>query len=164
MFKRSVYETLAHYLDLLENAGLLLGLAKYSGQRIRQRSSSPKFQVLNTGLMSALSGMSLEEAQRNTEYWGRLIESSVGATLYNGMATHEMKLFYWSGRNREVDFILARGKDLVAIEVKSGRKKIAMPGMEEFSRQFKVKRKLLVGAQGIPFEEFLLIPVEHWFK
>jgi predicted AAA+ superfamily ATPase len=156
--------TLAHYLYLLESAGLLVGLNKYSAQRIRQRSSSPKFQVLNTGLMSALSGLNIEEAQKNTEYWGRLIESSVGASLYNGMSKHEMKLLYWAGRNREVDFILLRGRDVVAIEVKSGRKKLAIPGMEEFSRQFKVKRKLLVGVQGIPLEEFLLVPVEHWFK
>jgi hypothetical protein len=156
--------TLAHYLHLLENAGLLVGLNKYSGQRIRQRSSSPKFQVLNTALMSALSGLSIEEAQKNTEYWGRLIESSVGAALYNGAEKHEMKLFYWADRNREVDFILTRGAEVIAIEVKSSRKKTTMPGMNEFSRQFKVKRKLLVGAQGIPLEEFLLIPIEQWFK
>ena len=43
-------------------------------------------------------------------------------------------------------------------------KRMAMPGIEELSKQFKVKRKLLVGAQGISVEEFFLIPVEQWFK
>jgi len=47
--------TLAHYLDLLNGAGLITGLSKFSGKRIRQRSSSPKIQVLNTALMSAPS-------------------------------------------------------------------------------------------------------------
>lgn len=47
--------TLAHYLGLLSQAGLLTGLEKYAGQKHHQRSSSPKLNVLNTGLMSALA-------------------------------------------------------------------------------------------------------------
>ncbi|MEA3365143.1 MAG: AAA family ATPase, partial [Candidatus Hydrogenedentes bacterium] len=39
--------TLAHYLELLKGAGLLTGLAKYSGQVVRQRASSPKLLVMN---------------------------------------------------------------------------------------------------------------------
>ncbi|MBD3272294.1 MAG: AAA family ATPase, partial [Elusimicrobia bacterium] len=42
--------TLAHYLQLLEGVGLLMGLFKYAGERVRQRGSSPKLQVLNTAL------------------------------------------------------------------------------------------------------------------
>jgi predicted AAA+ superfamily ATPase len=45
--------TLAHYLNLLQGAGLLVGLAKYAGEKVRQRASSPKLLVLNTGLMTA---------------------------------------------------------------------------------------------------------------
>ncbi|MEI7662358.1 MAG: DUF4143 domain-containing protein, partial [Bacteroidota bacterium] len=46
--------TLAHYLKLLEGAGMIRGLEKYSPSKIRQHASSPKFQVFNMGLMSAL--------------------------------------------------------------------------------------------------------------
>lgn len=155
--------TLAHYLHLLENAGFLAGLAKYSARKMRQRASSPKLQVLNTGLMTALSGLSLDEAKRNTEYWGRVVESSVGAALYNGIPKHEGELFYWYERNHEIDFALVRGDDVVAIEVKSGRGKSGFPGMEKFSSRYKVKRKLLVGGDGIPLEEFLLTPPLAWF-
>ena len=45
--------TLAHYLDLLAGAGMIVGLQKFSGGTARQRGSSPKLQVLNTALMSA---------------------------------------------------------------------------------------------------------------
>ena len=55
--------TLAHYLDLLRAAGLLAGLSKYAGQRVRQRASSPKLQVLNTALMTAPSQQTYEEAR-----------------------------------------------------------------------------------------------------
>ena len=47
---------LAHYLTLLEGAGLVVGLQKYSGSAVRRRASSPKLQVMNTALMTALSG------------------------------------------------------------------------------------------------------------
>ena len=55
--------TLAHYLDLLSAAGMLTGLAKYAGQAARQRGSSPKLQVLNTALVTAQSGLTLDEAR-----------------------------------------------------------------------------------------------------
>src|SRR5947207_1670169 len=41
--------TLAHYLDLLAGAGLLMGLPTFAGQAVRQRGLSPKLRVLNTG-------------------------------------------------------------------------------------------------------------------
>ncbi len=156
--------TLAHYLDLLEGAGLLAGLSKYAGQRFRQRASSPKLQVLNTALISSQSLLSFEDAKQDKDFWGRLVESSIGASLMNGIQEENIELFYWSSRNREVDFVLSRGETLAAIEVKSGRRKVALPGMDTFSKEFTVKRKLLIGAQGIPIEDFLLTSPSEWLK
>jgi len=154
--------TLAHYLTLLEGAGLLAGLPKYAGQKVRQRASSPKLQVLNTALITAPSQLTMTEARQDPEFWGRLVESAVGSTLANGIRGRGIELFYWASRNREVDFVVRRAKDLTVIEVKSGRRKTSLPGGEAFSREFKVKRKLLVGAQGIHLKEFLLTPPEQW--
>jgi len=154
--------TLAHYLNLLQGAGLLMGLPKYAGQIIRRRASSPKLQVLNTALMTAPSQLSQDEAKSDPEYWGRLVESAIGAALINGLKGTQAELFYWSNRNREVDFVLQRGENLVAIEVKSNLWKTSLPGIEAFSKEFRVKRKLLVGAQGIPLQEFLVTPPEKW--
>ena len=156
--------TLAHYLGLLESAGLVMGLEKYAGQKVRRRSSSPKLLVLNTALMSALQPLDLQEALKKPEYWGRLVETSVGNFLANTIRGTELDLSYWAGRNREVDFILSRGQDIVAIEVKSGRRKEALPGTEAFSKEFRVKKKMLVGKQGIPLEQFFLTPPTDWFK
>jgi predicted AAA+ superfamily ATPase len=154
--------TLAHYLTILEGAGLLAGLPKYAGQKVRQRASSPKLQVLNTALMTALSRLTLKEAKQNMDYWGRLVESAVGATLANGVRGKNVQLFYWASRNREVDFVLCRGKALVAIEVKTGRRETTLPGIEAFSKEFSVKKKLLIGKQGIPLQDFLYTPPENW--
>jgi predicted AAA+ superfamily ATPase len=156
--------TLAHYLHLLEGAGLIAGVPKYAGQRVRQRASSPKLLVLNTALMTALSRRVFSKAKNDPSYWGRLQETAVGATLANGLKGLDVELSYWSHRNREVDYVLHRGKKVVAIEVKSGRKKAALPGIEAFTKEFKVQKKLLVGAQGIPLEEFLLTSPEKWLS
>ena len=156
--------TLAHYLDLLAGAGMVMGLQKFAAGAARSRGSIPKLQVLNTALMTAQSGMTLEEARLNRDFWGRLTESAVGAHLANAAATGACKLFYWRDRNQEVDFVAQSGREVTAIEVKSARVRDAQPGLAAFSDAFRPRRKLLVGGQGIPVEEFLSQPVEHWIK
>jgi hypothetical protein len=156
--------TLAHYLELLHGAGTLAGLAKYSPSQVRQRASSPKLQVLNTALITAQDTRSLADARQDGDYWGRLVESCVGAHLCNSTFGTNINLSYWRQRNHEVDFVLQEGKTTVAIEVKSGGRRQSLPGMEAFVRQFNPKRQLLVGAQGIALEEFLSNPAAHWLR
>lgn len=155
--------TLAHYLELLSGAGMLTGLQKFAGQHVRQRASSPKLQVLNMALLTSQSSHSFESAQKDREYWGRLVEATIGAHLINSSAGTNIEIFYWREHGKEVDFILSLNKTLVAVEVKSGYNKISLPGMAEFSRIFKPKRQLLVGGEGIPLEKFISVPATNWF-
>ena len=154
--------TLAHYLELLAGAGMLTGLQKYAGSAARQRGSSPKLQVFNTALITAQSGMTLAEARANREFWGRLVESAVGAHLVNASAGGACQVFYWRDRNREVDFVVQADKRIVAIEVKGGHARHALPGMTAFAQAFQPTRKLLVGGDGLAVETFLSMPVEDW--
>jgi predicted AAA+ superfamily ATPase len=156
--------TLAHYLDLLAAAGMLTGLQKFAGQAVRQRASSPKLQVLNTGLMTAVSGLSPEEARADLPFYGRLVESAVGAHLANAAQRGDYELFFWRERNREVDFVVRAGKRLVAIEVKSGPRRDAVPGMNAFAEAFQPDRTLLIGGDGIALDDFLSRPVDAWLK
>jgi predicted AAA+ superfamily ATPase len=156
--------TLAHYLDLLAGAGLLAGLPKYYGARLRQRGSSPKLQVLNTALLGAQSHLSFEGARQDRDYWGRLVESAVGAHLYNSSLGTNTELYYWRHANREVDFVLRAGEAVVAVEVKSGRRRAELPGFDAFVKSFRAKRVLLVGGQGITLEEFLGTHAGKWME
>lgn len=146
--------TLAHYLELLAGAGLVTGLRKYSGSKVRQRGSIPKLVALNTGLVSAVSGLRFGEARRDREFWGRLVETAAGAHLVNtsGPGT---EVFYWRERNREVDFVARSGRKLMAMEVKSGRSRDSTSGLSAFDDEFGPIRKLLVGAQGMALDDFL---------
>jgi predicted AAA+ superfamily ATPase len=150
--------TLAHYLDLFAGVGMLCGLSKFSGNEVRQRGSSPKLQVLNNALMTALTPTSFSEARQDPEHWGRIAESAIGAHLANGTLNGEYELFYWREVSKEVDFVLRRGDKVLALEVKSGNRRTSLPGMAAFDKIYAPSRKLLVGNGGIPFEEFLSIP------
>ncbi len=153
--------TLAHYLNLLGNAGLIRGLPKYAGQDHRRRASSPKLNVLNMALMSVGSGYSKTEAQSDRSYRGRMVESSVGAHLHN-TASPECRIHYWRDGTNEVDFVLERGEHLVTIEVKSGAVHGTFRGMAAFQKNFGDCRHLLIGDGGIALAEFLSYPAEHW--
>lgn len=153
--------TLARYLEMLGNAGLICGLQKYAGQQHRRRASSPKFNVLNNALMSAGSGYTKAEAKADRSFWGRLVESAVGAHLYN-TGHPDSHIYYWRESSREVDFVIERGKKLSAIEVKSGPVTGYIAGLDLFEENFGKCRKILVGEGGIPLVEFLSYPAEYW--
>lgn len=154
--------TLAHYLELLSGVGFLAGLGKFSGQTIRRRGSSPKLQVYNTALITAQSGLSLREAKNDRAWWGRLVESAVGAHLLEVTANRNLELFYWREGDREVDFVIRAGKKVVAVEVKSGADRGELSGMAAFGDRFNPQHKLLVGAGGIPSTEFLKSNLSEW--
>lgn len=147
--------TLAHYLDLLGAAGLIKGVQKISLEKVRQRASSPKLVVLNTALMTATTNQNLETARKNPDYWGRLVETAIGAALINSLQSTGSEVCYWSGGNCEVDFVVRHRGQLIGIEVKSGSRKLTLPGMEAFAKNYPESRKLLVGSQGITLEQFL---------
>jgi hypothetical protein len=155
--------TLGHYLDMLRGCGLLEGLQKYAGQKARQRASSPKLQVYNNALVTALENTGFKDARQDPEYWGRLVESSVGAHLVNEARVADLNVFYWRDVNLEVDFVLVKGSKIIPIEVKSTGRRTSLRGMEAFSKQFKVHKKLLVGGQGMGLEEFLTTDANAWF-
>lgn len=146
--------TLSHYLRLLSDSGLLSGNEKYAGNVIRQRASSPKFQVYNNALLSAQSPEKFNDVQNNPKHWGRLVESAVGAHLLNHSVSERFQLNYWREGNHEVDFVLEHRGKTIAIEVKSGARAINH-GMDVFAQKYKPEKVLMVGTGGIPFEMFL---------
>lgn len=149
--------TLAHYLDLLDSAGLLCGLEKYAGDRLRQRLSSPKFQVHNTALIAASNSSLFSEIINQPVQWGRIVESTIGAHLVNYARQEGFRLYYWREGNDEVDFVIEHRGKTIAIEVKSGAKSGKLAGMDAFNKQFKPDKLLLVGGTGWAWQEFLTI-------
>lgn len=155
--------TLTRYLDLLSQAGLLTGLPKHTERPVSARASIPKLNVLNTALMSAASGYTLEQARTDRMFWGRLVESAVGAHLVN-TASPSTTVKYWRDGNHEVDFVLQRGPHTVGVEVKSGQTPTSHRGLMEFGRRFQPQTTVVVGDSGVPLHEFLSEPADSWFE
>lgn len=154
--------TLSHYLTLLSTAGLVTGIEKYSSNIIRKKSSSPKFQVYNTALISALSNESFEDALQNPAVWGRLVESAVGAHLLNHSISGDYALTYWREGNDEVDFVIEQ-KKLIGIEVKSGAAHNTS-GMAAFKKKFNPDKLVVIGNTGLPWQAFLQMKPEELFS
>ena len=111
--------------------------------------------MLNNALLTTISSLSFAAAEEDRSQWGRLVESAVGAHLINQTLGTSIEVFYWREGAREVDFVVRRGAQVLAIEVKSGRAKGTFPGLEMFAKTFRPTRTLLVGGSGVPVEEFL---------
>lgn len=154
--------TLAHYLELLSEAGLVAGLQKFSLDPTHQKSSSPKLQVLNTALATAQESLSFKEAQQDQKCWNNLIKCAIGAHLLNSSFGTRIKIFYWREDNRSIDFILKIGKTIIAVDVNSAKKGKNIQGIEAFTKKYQPTKVLVVGEGGIPVEEFLLSPLEKW--
>ena len=155
--------TLAGYLDLLSNAGLLMGLQKYHVGAARKRASAPKFNVLNTALMTSATPYTFAQAQADRSYWGRLVESTVGAHLCNTAKPNEY-ISYWRESPHEVDFVINDAVRRTAIEVKSGPSIGRQEGLDAFAKQHPGSKRLVVGAGNIDLTEFLSLPLTHWLE
>ena len=156
--------TLAHYLKLLSGAGMVTGLEKFSAAQVRQRASSPKLLALNTALLTSQLQLQPADIAREGDVRGRLTETAVGAHLVNSSRGTPVKIFYWREGAFEVDFVIQNGKKIIALEVKSGRAKENLAGIELFQKYFSPHRTLLVGTDGIPIEQFLSQPIEKWIE
>ena len=147
--------TLAHYLELLGKASMLTGLQNYSGSHIRTRKSSPRFMVFDTSLMTYADGANRRRLLDNPTDKGKLVESAVGAHLLARGKEEGFEVYWWRDRGNEVDFVIKKGSQLTAIEVRSGRVK-NVGGSLVFKKLYPETLSLIVGSANLSLEDFLL--------
>lgn len=155
--------TLAGYLDLLKEGGLLGGLQKFSIDTARRKASIPKLQVFNNALTTIYNPMTLEQIVSDRKAWGHLLESAVGAYIVNEAFKHRFEVFYWRQRDDEVDFVLRKNNSVVGIEVKGNAEK-RTDGLEEFRKRFNPKQAFIVGPEGVRPEDFLRMDLRKLFS
>ncbi len=167
--------TLADYMQLLEQAGLLAGLPSVSRGPNLAAASRRKLVILNTALMTAASGCDFEQARADRTFWSHVVATSVGAHLMNTKDDRTSVLHWRHKHGAEVDFVLSRGPQKIAVAVKSGGN--AGPAahrrpewaLRKFKRRFRPQRTLLVAPTlaergAIPLSEFLSRPASSWFE
>lgn len=147
--------TIAEYLNLLSTAGMLTGLQKFDRRKTTTKKSSPRLMAHDTSLQSALLELPKEYAMRDTSTWGHLVETAVGAYLLHRSVEEGFQVFWWRDGNKEVDFVLQKGNQVTAIEVKSGRPK-NLAGMKAFLTAYPKALRIVVGSAETSLEDFLL--------
>ena len=80
--------------------------------------------------------------------------------MLNASVSSGFSLYYWRDRNDEVDYILEKGGELIAIEIKrNGNDNIR--GINTFRKKYPAAKIILIGKRGLPWQEFLNInPIE----
>jgi predicted AAA+ superfamily ATPase len=120
-------------------------------------SLAGRFEIVqhdDAGALPAKSGVSLADARRDRQFWGRVVESAVSGHLANAAAACICELFYWRERSHEVDFVVSAGKAVTGFVPRPRGVRGRVPTRGSYSS----------GGDGIAVEEFLERPVEHWGK
>lgn len=140
--------TVNGYLEVLEDTLLARRLPAYEARLRARERKHPKLYWVDPGLVRAvknqLGPLALEER-------GPLFEGWVHTLL---RAHHEVTelfddLYYWAspqGRTVEVDFLLQRGRELIAIEVKTQSRLApdAFTGLKAIGELSQVRRRILL--------------------
>jgi predicted AAA+ superfamily ATPase len=140
--------TVADYLEILEDTLLAFRLPAFEARlRVRERRH-PKLYWADPGLPRA---MKRQWGPLAAEERGHLFEGWVASLLrayrdYRGLFED---WGYWApgkGSSLEVDFVLRRGSDIVALEVRSGRKvfEADLRGLRAIAELPRVRRRLVV--------------------
>lgn len=140
--------TVAAYLEILEDTLLAFRLPAYEAKlRVRERRH-PKLYWADPGLPRA---MKRELGPPSSEERGHLFEGWIAGLLraYRDYRSLFEDWGYWAagkGSNVEVDFVLRRGRDLVAIEVRSGQKVFDadLRGLRAIAELPEVRRRVVV--------------------
>lgn len=158
-------ETVAHYLQLLEEAFLVAPLEKHAARPRRQRAAPPKLVTLNNGLLAAVDPSGIPDPATDPVRWGAWVENACLAFAWNG----GQRVRYWREEPYEVDAILDGSWGRWAVEVTTGvPSSRAVQGLAEFTRRYPNYRPLLLteatrmeearrtGFEAMPWTQFLL--------
>ena len=156
--------TVAAYLNLLSQAGLVCGLNKYAVDLARKKGSVPKHQGYNNALKSIYCVKPFAEAIQDRTLWGHLFESAIGAHIMSYAYAGDYKVYYWRTKpGCEVDYVLEKKRRIIAIEVKSNADS-GNVGLTEFKARYTPYLSLVVGDGGMKPEDFLSIEPADLFK
>lgn len=118
------HKTAAKYVTVFEQMFLLLRVETWAANRLNRVIKTPKIQFIDSGVLSALTGLTPESAQVNRNTFGKVLETFVFSEILKH-ATHadgDYRLYYYRDRDQyEVDVVIESADgDIVAVEIKAG--------------------------------------------
>lgn len=114
--------TIRDYLTLLEQVFLIEQLQPWHSNRLSRLIKTPKLHLADTGLASALLGLTSESLWNDRALIGQLLETFVYQELRKYADWHDLPLSFYHFRNKdkvEVDIVIENGQQIAGIEVKA---------------------------------------------
>jgi predicted AAA+ superfamily ATPase len=140
--------TVEGYLEVLEDTLLARRLPAFAARLRARERKHPKLYWVDPGVVRVAKGATGAVAPEEA---GPLFEGWVHTLLRTYMAERELadELAYWApaeSRQREVDFVLRRGSELCALEVKAARRVHPqdMAGLRAIAELPGLRRRVLV--------------------
>lgn len=144
--------TVRSYIDLLEGAFIVRRLPPYTANLKKRLVKRPKIYFRDTGLLFAMLGIEswndlMSYPVFGFSWEGLCIENILAHTKRNVQAT-----FYRTVRGAEIDLILKRGKDQVALEFKVSTAPRISKGFRMAVKDLDIKRAWVISPVDSAFE------------
>ncbi len=110
--------TIKHYLDVLEGAFVIRRLPPFFTNTKKRLIKSPKVYIRDSGLVHTLLGITDFNGLLGHPILGASFESTVIESILQHYPRHEAN-FYRSSSGAEIDLILEKGNQRIAVEIKS---------------------------------------------
>jgi len=163
--------TVQGYIDILEDTMLAFRLPAFEGKLRVKEKKHPKLYWVDPGLVRAakkqLGKVSIEERGALFEGW---MISLLRAERDAGRLEYD-EMFYWAsgGTGPEVDIVLQRGKELLAIEVKASQRlrDDFVDGLRVMEHIPGITRRIVVylGDRSLRIDKTIeVMPIAHFIK
>lgn len=162
-------ETIAHYLQVLEDAFLVAALEKFTTRTGRRRAAPPKLVPLSNAFLATQDPRGIPDQATEPARFGAWVENACLAYAWNA----GQRVTYWREEPFEVDGVLDGSWGRWAIEVKTGAWTARdLAGLLEFTKRHPSYRPLVVcdaaamagatraGVNAIRWQDFLIRGVE----
>jgi hypothetical protein len=138
---KGALETIAHYLQLLEEAFLVAPLGKYAPRPARERAAPPKLVTLNNALLAAVDPRGIPDRSKDPKRFGAWVENACLGYAWN----RGQRVSYWREEPLEVDVVIQGPWGTWAIEVTTGPvSPYDLKGIGEFTRRYPSFRPLVL--------------------
>ena len=144
------HHTVRSYIDILEQTFLIRTLQPYTTNRKKRLIKTPKLYIKDTGLLHTL--LNIEEM--NDLLGHPVIGFSFESYIIENIISHYPKWdysFYMDSSGNEVDLILEKGRQLIAIEIKASTSPKPGKGFWNAIEFLKPKKSFLISLVKEPF-------------
>jgi predicted AAA+ superfamily ATPase len=137
--------TVRHYIDILEQTFLVRTLAPYSVNVKKRLVKSPKVYLRDSGLLHGLLDIETMNSLMGHPVYGSSYEGYVIENILVNLPRWK-PYFYRTAGGAELDLVLSRGTEIIAIEIKASSAPKPSRGFWSSCEDIKATRKYVIGA------------------